>query len=201
MEIIDNSLNGIIDDSDLSKEAKSLLSRWDQSKKNIERPSWSDFFLLQAYHIASRSPDARTKHGAVIVNESKEIVVTGFNGFIRDIDDRWLPNFDENKYDFFIHAEANALLNAARQGRSVKNCTAYITGPPCLTCFQFLWQSGIKRIICGNRSSHMNKNEEYNTKMEILKAITGNRLSIMERVLDPQYIENSINELRALNNV
>jgi dCMP deaminase len=96
----------------------------------------------------------------VLVSPDRTVLSTGYNGFIRDIDDTALPNLrpttkDQlvSKYDFMIHAEHNAILNCARQGRSTVGATAYITGHPCNWCLQYMWQAGIVKIVYSDWSN------------------------------------------------
>jgi len=198
MQNINNQLNGCVGGFSLSDGAVKLLEEWEKDKAIISRPYWKDIFLIHAYNIAQRSPDGSTKHGAIITNDNNEIVVEGFNGFIRGIDEKTLPNINESKYAFMIHAEENAILNAARQGKSIMGCAVYITGLPCVHCYQLLWQAGIKKIICGKTLSTMNDNKDYKSKMEILKFSTGNAMPIMEVNIDQEYILKMISVLNNL---
>jgi dCMP deaminase len=118
----------------------------DKIRNPIERTPWDIMFLRQAIEMASRSHDSETQCGCIITKDNT-ILSGGYNGFVRDIDDSVLPNKRPLKYDFMIHAELNAVLNCARQGKSTLGSTAYITTQPCFGCFQMLWQAGIKRIV------------------------------------------------------
>jgi dCMP deaminase len=115
----------------------------------IEKIPWDHTFLCDALEWSKRSHDPQTQHGCVLVRNKKPLSA-GYNGFIRDIDDTMLPNLRPYKYPFMMHAEQNAIFNAARNGISTEGATAYVTGKPCLTCFQFLWQAGITRIVYSN---------------------------------------------------
>jgi dCMP deaminase len=115
-------------------------------RTDIEKIPWDHTFLLSAIPFSNRSHDAQTQNGAVIVRD-KTILSTGYNGFMRDINDTALPNQRPFKYDFMIHAEHNAILNCVRNGIKTKNATAYITSEPCNYCLQYMWQAGIKRIV------------------------------------------------------
>lgn len=109
---------------------------------------WDKIFFKTATEWSLLSPDAQTKCGCVLVT-GKEILSTGYNGFMRDLDikfDKELPKKRPEKYPYMIHAEQNAIYNAARQGRQTIEATAYITGMPCGVCLQALYQAGIKEI-------------------------------------------------------
>lgn len=103
---------------------------------------WDKTFFNEAILWSKNSHDAQTKCGCVLVKE-KTSISTGYNGFIRDIDDSVLPRVRPEKYPFMIHAEANAVYNSVRLGRSTLNSIAYITGPPCISCLQMLYQCGV----------------------------------------------------------
>ena len=107
---------------------------------------WDTIFMQEATLWSRRSHDSQTQCGCVIV-KNKTVISTGYNGFIRDIDDSVLPDTRPDKYPFMIHAEANAIYNAVRLGRSTLDSTIYITAPPCLGCLQMLYQCGIKNIF------------------------------------------------------
>lgn len=104
--------------------------------------------------MAKRSDDYDTKCGCVLVDKDNTVLSTGFNGFIRDAEPTSLPNTrigdnqeESYKYSFMIHAEHNALLNCARQGKSTLGATSYQTGFPCNWCLQYLSQCGITKIV------------------------------------------------------
>lgn len=106
---------------------------------------WDNIFFSEAVLWSRRSHDSQTQCGCVLV-KNKTSVATGYNGFMRDINDTRLPTTRPEKYPFMIHAEANAIYNCAREGKSTLGATAYITAAPCTTCLQMLWQCGIKKI-------------------------------------------------------
>lgn len=182
-EILHNKLNGYLLENkefiSLSQSLQDKLIKWDEEKQPIERTKWTNYFLAMAYIVSTRSPDARTKHGIVLVNKNKSIIGTGYNGIIRGVDDRVLPNYTTAKYPFFIHSEINCLINCARHGIKVDNSIAYITGPPCFHCTQSMYQAGISMVYYGNRGSAMLENEEYKENMELFKWLTQNSMPIM----------------------
>ena len=110
----------------------------------MSRPNWCDYFMQIAYDVAARSPDPSTQHGCVLVGDDMSILSTGYNGPPSGVD-RY-PTERPAKYDYFLHAEQNALLYC--KGRPV---AAYITGPPCATCAKMLLQAGVRLIVFGDR--------------------------------------------------
>lgn len=113
---------------------------------------WDNMFFSEAALWSMMSHDVETQCGCVLV-KNKSTISTGYNGFIRDIDDLAFPNTRPEKYPFMIHAEANAVYNAVREGKSTAGATAYITAKPCIQCLQMLWQCGITDIYISDLSS------------------------------------------------
>ncbi|GAB4310111.1 MAG: ComE operon protein 2 [Myxococcota bacterium] len=115
--------------------------------KKPGRPSWDLYFMQLAEFVAARSTCDRKSVGAVIVKD-KRILATGYNGSVSG-----LPHCDEeghlirdNHCVRTIHAEANAILSAARHGVSIEGATIYINTFPCFNCFKLIANAGIKRI-------------------------------------------------------
>ena len=112
---------------------------------------WEEYFMELAKLTAKRSKDPVTQVGAVIINKNKRVIGLGYNGFI-DIPDNdklfpWTKNsnnYEEIKYSYVIHAEANAILNSTS---SIKDSTLYVTLFPCRECAKLIIQSGIKKIV------------------------------------------------------
>lgn len=110
--------------------------------------SWDDYFMNMVYLVAMKSKDESTHIGAVIVGPDREIRSTGYNSFVRGINDS-IPErqIRPEKYFWFEHAERNAIYNAARIGVSTKDCTMYTNGIPCMDCARAIIQAGIKTVI------------------------------------------------------
>ena len=109
---------------------------------------WDKRFLDLAAHIAEWSKDPSTKVGCVVVGADREIRSTGFNGFPRGIaDDNERLTNREMKYPLICHAEENAIMHAARIGMPLKDCTAYVTWPPCCRCARSLIQAGVAEVV------------------------------------------------------
>lgn len=108
---------------------------------------WDMRFLEMARLVASWSKDPRTQVGAVLVGTEREILAVGYNGFARGTsDDGYWDR--EHKLRHVIHAEENAILNAARSGTRIQGATLYVTHHPCCHCSGVLIQAGITRVVC-----------------------------------------------------
>ena len=115
-----------------------------------KRSDWESYFMNIAKQVATRSTCDRKHVGAVIVRD-KTILSTGYNGSIRN-----LPHCDEvghiieeNHCIQTVHAEANAIAQAAKNGVSIDQSEIYITASPCWTCFKLLGNSGIIKVVYG----------------------------------------------------
>jgi len=107
---------------------------------------WDRRFLDLAAHVAGWSKDPSTQAGAVVVDDQRRIVSTGYNGVPAGVEDRpeWLAD-RSIKYRVVIHAEKNALLFAQRD---LHGCTLYVHPmPPCAQCAAAIIQSGIRRVV------------------------------------------------------
>ena len=127
----------------------------DKPDKLLGRPDWDDWFLTLCFVIAQRSLDKDTKHGCVVVDDSRTILSVGYNGPPRGCADMFVPLGRPEKYYYMKHSEANAIINAARTGICLKGSTFYITGPPCNGCFGDMINVGVKKIVHGPTSSAM----------------------------------------------
>jgi dCMP deaminase len=113
-----------------------------------KRSTWDKYFLEIAKVVASRSTCNRNHVGAVIAKDNI-ILSTGYNGSIRK-----MPHCSETGHVLVdnhcintVHAEANAILQAAYTGVSIKDADMYITASPCWHCFKLIANSGIHRIV------------------------------------------------------
>lgn len=113
-----------------------------------ERPSWDDSFLEVA-RVAARRATCDRKHVGCVITIRNRIVATGYNGSIAG-----LEHCDAVGHDMLnghcvrtVHAEANAVADAARRGVSLDGATAYVTAFPCWLCFKLIAQAGIRRIV------------------------------------------------------
>ena len=105
-----------------------------------------------AQQVATRSTCDRKHIGAVIVRD-KTILSTGYNGSIRKLahcdDVGHLMDAEGEHCIRTVHAEANAIAQAAKNGANINNAEIYITASPCWTCFKLVVNAGIIKIIFG----------------------------------------------------
>lgn len=110
---------------------------------------WDHRFLGLAVVIASWSKDPSTQVAAIAVNEKRNILATGYNGFPRrilDLPERYSSR--ELKYKYVLHAEQNLISNATANGISLSDSIVYIVGlPPCERCALELIQADIKEVV------------------------------------------------------
>ena len=120
------------------------------AKPGRVRASWDDYFMNIAKEVSSRSTCDRKFVGAVIVRD-KSILATGYNGSIRG-----LSHCDEDGHLMedghcvrTVHAEANAIVQAARNGVRIDGSSIYVTASPCWGCFRLIANAGIARVAFG----------------------------------------------------
>lgn len=109
---------------------------------------WDRRFLRIAHEVSSWSHDPGTKVGCVLVQD-RRMIASGYNGFPQNLSDS-LELYKDREYKLAVtvHAEANAILNAAKNGAKTQSCTAYVTFPPCSQCAAALIQAGVTMVIC-----------------------------------------------------
>ncbi|MBO7543932.1 dCMP deaminase family protein [bacterium] len=115
-----------------------------------KRVDWDTYFMNIAKEVATRSTCPRKSVGAVIVRD-RRILSTGYNGSIKG-----MPHCTDVGCDMedghcvaTVHAEANAIIQAARNGVCIDGADIYVTASPCWNCFKLIANSGIKRIYYG----------------------------------------------------
>lgn len=123
----------------------------------MDRPSWDEYFMEVAEVTAKRSTCMRRQVGAVIVKD-KHILATGYNGAptgIKHCEDRGgclrqklnIPSGHRHELCMALHAEQNAIIQAATLGQSIQGGTIYVTNQPCIICAKMIINSGIERIV------------------------------------------------------
>ena len=115
-----------------------------------QRSSWDEYFMGIARQVASRATSDRKHVGALLVRD-RTILSTGYNGSIRG-----LPHCDEVGHMMendhcvaTVHAEANAIIQAAKNGVRIDGATMYTSASPCWSCFKLIANAGCVRIVYG----------------------------------------------------
>ena len=118
-------------------------ARRQRSPPPEERISWDDYFMKAATLASIRSPCERLKVGCVLVKNNR-LISMWYNGFLAGTDHRSIIRWGHEQAT--IHAEINAITDAAKRGVSIDDAVAYITHYPCINCFKALASSGVKKI-------------------------------------------------------
>ena len=111
--------------------------------QNKERINWDQYFMSLAILSSVRSNCPRLNVGCVIVKD-KHVISMGYNGFLPKA--KHISIITNDHEQGTVHAEQNAISDAAKRGVSVNDSTAYITHFPCVNCFKILIASGVKEI-------------------------------------------------------
>ncbi len=130
-----------------------------------ERPSWDEYFMGITELVASRSTCIRRKVGAILVKD-KRILCSGYNGAPSGIthcsetgclrEKLMVPSGERHELCRGVHAEQNAIVQAAFHGISVKNSILYCTNQPCSICTKMIINAGIIKVYF---------RDEYNDNM------------------------------------
>ncbi len=128
--------------------AGGAFTNWRLTMTRKKRPDWDEYFLKLAMLASERSTCPRMHCGCILV-KGKNVIATGYNGSI--------PGDDhceevgclvvDNHCVRTVHAEMNALIQAAKRGSAVEGATAYVTNMSCTTCAKALITAGIKRVV------------------------------------------------------
>ncbi|MEK6724924.1 MAG: cytidine/deoxycytidylate deaminase family protein [Deltaproteobacteria bacterium] len=121
----------------------------------MQRPSWEEYFMEIAYLVAKRSTCLRRQVGAVVV-KNKNILATGYNGVPRGIthcevagcirEKLNVPSGERHELCRGLHAEQNAIIQAAYHGTSIAGADLYCTNRPCIICSKMIINAGIEKV-------------------------------------------------------
>ena len=121
-----------------------------------QRPSWDEYFMEMAELARKRSTCLRRHVGAVIVKDNR-VIATGYNGVPRGIrhceetgclrQQLNVPSGKMHELCRGLHAEQNAIIQAACMGSSIEGGTLYCTTQPCVICTKMIINAGIKRVV------------------------------------------------------
>jgi len=116
----------------------------------MSRPSWDEYFMGIVFEVAKRSTCLRAQVGAIIVR-GKRILTTGYNGAPAGLAHCTEVGclMRDGHCVRALHAEQNAIIQAALYGVSVAGGVMYVTHQPCLICAKMIINAGIRRIVYG----------------------------------------------------
>ena len=127
----------------------------DGARGRGERPTWDEYFLQLARQAATRSTCLRRQVGAVLVRD-KRVLATGYNGAPRGVahcldvgclrEQLGIPSGERHELCRAIHAEQNAIIQAAVHGVAIEGATLYCTLQPCMLCAKMIINSGVREI-------------------------------------------------------
>ena len=122
----------------------------------MKRPSWDEYFMDITRLVARRSTCMRRQVGAVMVKH-KNILTTGYNGTPSGIthcditgclrEQLKVPSGERHELCRGLHAEQNAIIQAARHGVNISDSTLYCTNSPCIICTKMLINAGIRKVV------------------------------------------------------
>ncbi|MBD3292853.1 MAG: cytidine deaminase [Armatimonadia bacterium] len=122
-----------------------------------QRPSWDEYFMQVCRVVATRSTCLRRQVGAILVSD-RRILSTGYNGAPKGMEhcaelggcyreQMNVPSGERQELCRALHAEQNAIIQAAVHGVKLENVTAYCTTMPCVTCAKMLINADVRRIV------------------------------------------------------
>ena len=123
----------------------------------MERISWDEYFMKMAELAATRSTCLRRQVGAVIVQD-RHVIATGYNGAPKGVphcseiggclrEKMSIPSGERHELCRALHAEQNAIIQAATLAQSIEGATMYITNQPCIICAKMIINAGIEMIV------------------------------------------------------
>lgn len=123
------------------------------------RPSWDAYFMEITHVVATRSTCLRRQVGAVIIKD-RRILATGYNGapsglaHCREVgcirEEQKVPSGERHELCRALHAEQNAILQAALYGVSIQGATIFCTTHPCIMCAKMVINAGMKEVVIKN---------------------------------------------------
>lgn len=124
--------------------------------KQLNRPDWDTYFMEITYVVAKRSTCLRRQVGAILVKD-KHILTTGYNGAPKGLahcgetgcirQQLGVPSGERHELCRALHAEQNAIIQAANLGIAIEGSTLYCTTAPCSLCAKMLINAGVVRVV------------------------------------------------------
>jgi len=122
----------------------------------MTRPTWDEYFMEITHLVARRSTCLRRQVGALLVKD-KNILATGYNGAPSGVahcldvgclrEKLRIPSGERHELCRGLHAEQNAIIQAAKHGTNIENATLYCTTMPCIICSKMIINAGVRRIV------------------------------------------------------
>lgn len=122
----------------------------------MSRPTWDEYFMEITHLVARRSTCLRRQVGAVLVKD-KNILATGYNGSPSGVahcldvgclrEKLGIPSGERHELCRGLHAEQNAIIQAAKHGTNIDSATLYCTTMPCIICSKMIINAGINRVV------------------------------------------------------
>ena len=138
-----------------------------KNKITEKRPAWNDYFMKIAHLVSQRATCMRRKVGALIVKD-KKILATGYNGAPVGVahcdvtgclrQKHRVPSGVHRELCRGLHAEMNAILQAAYYGINVRGSIIYATNQPCILCAKMIVNAGIKKVVIDPRKCDLSRN-------------------------------------------
>jgi dCMP deaminase len=132
------------------------LKKKEKKKNQTRRPSWEEYFMDITHLVAKRSTCLRRQVGAVLVKD-KKVLATGYNGSPSGLEHCLdigclreklrIPSGERHELCRGLHAEQNAIIQAAYHGVQIRGATLYCTNHPCIICSKMIINAGIQKII------------------------------------------------------
>lgn len=154
--------------------------------KRRKRPSWDEYFMQITDLVATRATCLRRKVGAILVKD-RRILATGYNGPPKGVphcdelggclrDSLKIPSGERMELSRAVHAEQNAIIQAAKMGTNIDGATLYVTNHPCFICAKMLINAGVRKIIykAGYPDEYAKKILEEAT-VEVVKFTSGKK--------------------------
>lgn len=124
--------------------------------EELNRPDWDTYFMEITYVVAKRSTCLRRQIGAILVKD-KHILATGYNGAPKHLEhcavtgclrqELGIPSGERHELCRALHAEQNAIIQAANLGIAIEGSTLYCTTAPCSLCAKMLINAGVVRVV------------------------------------------------------
>lgn len=170
------------------------------SEVELHRPSWDDYFFSMAKVVGSRATCPSRQVGCVVVDaDTMSIISTGYNGSPRGTEHCTSACLDRTSGSDFrkcraLHAELNAILNAAFNGVNTRGAVMYLTTTPCVFCSRAIVQAGISEVRAMSRYPHDDAIAMLNEGGVNVSIIQGVTLPFIPKFEYPKELEVNVNE-------